>query len=158
MQSRLYTFIVGVEQSAQPDPGTPSASADVVPFSWLTSNYSKDRKITNTHASPYSAVAATSIAHGMGSDEQDCLMYLKGDSGAVDMSANPQIAAGTRDGQFLHLVFTSDTDTVLLENGNGLHMPQGPIRSKAGTHITFHWDNGSSLWRQSYWNGIGDLI
>lgn len=41
MQSRVYQFIVGIEQSTQPDPGTPSADADVVPYGWLTDNYSQ---------------------------------------------------------------------------------------------------------------------
>jgi len=158
MESRLYRVNLAWETSALPDPGTPLQTYDLITLGYLSTYFSMGRRITNTFASPYSAVAGTSIAHGMTSSEQDCLMYLKGNSGAVDMSANPQIAAGTRDGQFLHLIFTSDTDTVLLETGNGLHMPQGQIRSKAGTHITFHWDNGSSLWRQSYWNGIGEIV
>lgn len=158
MQTRLYVFATGIETSPAPDPGTPSAAADVVPFNYLTTYYGQRRKVTSTHASPYSAQAGTSIAHGMTSVHDDCVMYLKSNTGAVDMSANPQIAAGTADGQQLHLIFTSDTDTVLLEDGNGLHMPQGKVRSAAGTHLTFMWDSGSSLWRNSYWNGIGAIV
>lgn len=157
-QSRIYRFVVGVEQAAQPDPGTPSDPADVVPFSYLTANYSKEKRVTSTWASPYSAVAGTSIAHGLQSDEDECLMYLKGNSGAVDMSADPQIAAGTKDGQRLQLIFTSDTDTVFLEDGTGLAMPNGNVRSAAGTILEFLWDNGQSTWRNSFWNNVGGIV
>lgn len=157
-QSRIYVFMVGVEQSTQPDPGTPSADADVVPYSWLIANYGKARRVTNTWGSPYSAQAGTSIAHGLQSTETDCLMYLKGNSGAVNMTADPQIAAGTRDGQRLVLIFTSDTDTVLLEDGTGLAMPNGNVRSASGTVLEFSWDSGQSLWRNTFWNNVGGIV
>lgn len=35
MQNRIYTFLAGVQQSTPPDPGTPSSSADLVPYSYL---------------------------------------------------------------------------------------------------------------------------
>lgn len=158
MESRFYRMNVAWETSALPDPGTPSNSYDLITLGYLTTFAAQRRKNTNTSSSPYAAVAGTSIAHGLTSAYDDCIMYLNSNGGAVDMSANPQIAAGLAAGQVLHLIFMSDTDTVLLENGNGLHMPQGPVRSKAGTHLTFHWDATASLWRNSYWNGIGDLI
>ena len=158
MESRLYRLNVAFETAALPDPGTPTNSYDLITLGYLDTNYAKKRRITSSWASPYSCVAGTSIAHGLLSTEDSCLMYLKGSSGAVDMSANPQIAAGTRDGQELHLIFTNDTDTVLLENGNGLHMPQGPIRSALGCHIKYHWDAAQSLWRNSFWNNIGAIV
>ena len=157
-QSRIYEFMVGVEQGSQPDPGTPANPSDVVPFDYLDDNYTKARRVTNTWDSPYSAQAGTSIAHGLLAKEGDCLMYLKGNSGAVDMSADPQIAAGTRDGQYLRLIFTSDTDTVLLEDGTGLAMPNGNIRSASGCVLDFFWDAGESLWRNSFWNNVGSLV
>lgn len=158
MESRLYRMNVAFETSVLPDPGTPVEDYDIITLGYLNDNYAKKRRVTNTWASPYSAQAGTSIAHGLLDTEDSCLMYVKGNSGAVDMSANPQIAAGTRDGQELHLVFTSDSDTVLLEDGNGLHMPQGPIRSALGCHIKFHWDAGQSLWRNSFWNSVGAIV
>lgn len=158
MQSRVYRFMVGIEQSAQPDPGVPVDPADIVPLDYLSTYFAQRRKVTSTFAAPYLAVDGTSIAHGMTSAYSDCVMYLKSTTGVIDMTAVPQIAAGTSDGQVLHLIFTSDADTVLLETGNGLHMPQGSVRSLLGTHLTFHWDAGSSLWRNSYWNGIGAIL
>lgn len=158
MQSRVYVFMAGIEQAAQPDAGTPSDASDIVPYGWLTTNFALRRLVTNSYASPYSAQAGTSIAHGMTSVYDSCLLFLKSNSGAVDMSANPQIAAGTRNGQELELQFTSDTDTVLLEDGNGLSMPNGNVRSLAGTVLRFNWDNAASLWRCTYWNNVGSLV
>lgn len=157
-QSRIYTFMVGVEQSTQPDAGTPTDDSDVIPYGWYLANVPGGRRVTSTFASPYSAVAGTSIAHGLLSTESDCIMYIKGSSGAVDMSANPQIAAGTRDGQRLVLMFTSDTDTVFLDNGNGLAMPNGNIRSALGTMLEFIWDSGQTTWRNTFWNNVGGII
>lgn len=158
MESRLYRMNVAFETSSLPDPGTPTNSYDLLTLGYLQANYTKDRRVTGASNAPYDCVAATSIAHAMELDEDECVMYVKGDSGAVDMVANPQIAAGTKNGQQLHLIFTSDTDTVLLEDGNGLHMPQGPIRSLAGTHIKFTWDSVASLWRNSFWNNVGNIV
>lgn len=158
MESRLYRMNVAFETAALPDPGTPTNSYDLITLGYLDTNYSKKQRVTNTWSSPYSAVAGTSLAHGLTNKEDLCVMYLKGSSGAVDMSANPQIAAGTRDGQRLKLIFTSDTDTVLLEDGNGLAMPNGNVRSLAGTILEFIWDNDQSKWRNSFWNNVGGIL
>lgn len=158
MESRLYRMNVAFETAALPDPGTPTNSYDLITKGYLDASYSKKRRVTNTWSSPYSAVAGTSIAHGLLSSEDECVMYLKSNGGPVDMSANPQIAAGTRDGQTLILIFVDSTDTVYLEDGNGLSMPQGPIRSTIRTITSFTWDADQSLWRNSYWNNIGSLV
>jgi hypothetical protein len=158
MESRLYRMNVAFTTSALPDPGSPTNSYDLITLSYVAATFASRRKITNTFASPYSALAGTSIAHGMTSAYDDCIMYLKGSSGAVDMSANPQIAAGTHDGQRLVLVFTSDTDTVLLEDGNGLDLPAGSRRSALGTRLEFVWDNGQSKWRETFWNNVGGIV
>ena len=55
------------------------------------------------------------------------------------MSANPQIEAGTQVGQQLVLVGRDDTNTVYLEDGNGLKM-NGPVTLSADSTITFVWD------------------
>lgn len=158
MENRVYRFLAGVEQDAAPDQGTPVDPADLITLSYLQTFVAAIKKITNTFASPYSAVAGTSIAHGMTSANLECEMYLKGSSGAVDMSANPQIAAGTKDGQRLTLVFTSDTDTVFLEDGTGIVMPNGNVRSALGTILQFDWDDGQSKWRNTFWNNVGGIV
>lgn len=156
MNSKRLDFITGIETSAQPDAGTPTDPNDVLTLSFMDANYSKKRRITNTWASPYSCVAGTSIAHGLLSTEDDGTIYVKG-TGGVDMSANPQVAAGTRDGQRLLIVGTSDTDNVYLEDGTGLSLPNGNRRLKNGSALELEWDNGQSLWRETFWNLVGDI-
>lgn len=156
-ESRLYRLNVAFETVALPDPGTPTNPYDLITLGYLETNYAKARRVTSSWSSPYSAVAGTSIAHGLLSTETDCVMYLKSNGGVVDMTAVPQIAAGTRDGQLLKLIFTNDTDRVLLQDGNGLYMPQGDRRSLAGTILDFTWSADQSKWFESFWNNVGDL-
>lgn len=157
MQSRQYTFIAGINQSAQPDPGTPTLNPDLITLEFFNDNAMRKQKITGAWDNPYLAVAATPIAHGM-TQEEFCVMYIKGTAGAVNMSANPQIAAGTIEGQVLKLIFTHATDTVLLQDSDGLAMPNGDIRSLEGTILEFVWDEVSQLWRNSFWNNVGTLV
>lgn len=155
MNPRIQEFITGIETSSQPTPGTPTNPADILTLSYSDANLEKLRRRTGTTGSPYLAVAGTSIAHGLTSIEDYCQMILKSTTGAVDMSANPQIAAGTRIGQRLSLLFTSDTDTVYLEDGTGLKLKNGNRRCIADTLIDFEWDGTN--WIEMNWNGVGDL-
>lgn len=158
MESRLYRMNVAFETSVLPDPGAPTNPYDLITLGYLTGSFATRRRITNSWASPYNAVAGTSIAHGLLATEDECVMYLKATSGAINMTANPQIAAGTSEGQVLRLVFTSDTDTIFLEDGTGLSLPNGNRRSLAGTILEFVWDDTQSVWRESFWNNVGNLI
>lgn len=157
MESRLYRLNVAFETSALPDPGAPTDPFDLITLGYLTGTFAQRQRVTNTFAAPYSAVAATPIAHGLLAAEDACVMYLKSNTGAVDMSATPQIAAGTTNGQVLRLIFTSDTDTVYLEDGAGLALLNGNRRSVAGTIIEFIWDSTSAVWRESFWNNVGGI-
>lgn len=91
--------------------------------------------VTSTFGSPTSVTALGGITPAGKFDET---LFLKGSSGAVDISANPQIAAGTILGQRLTLVGCSDTDTLKLEHGTGLIM-NGPCTLKAGSIIKLIW-------------------
>lgn len=158
MESRLFRMNVAFETSVLPDPGVPTNPSDLITLGFLSTFFAQRRRITNSWAIPYSALAATSIATGILAAEDDCIMYLKSNGGPVDMSASPQIAAGTRDGQGLLLIFTSNADTVFLEDGTGLDMPNGNVRSKLGTRLAFVWDNGQSVWRNTFWNNVGGIV
>lgn len=70
-------------------------------------------------------------------------IYVQGDGGAIDITANPQIQAGTIDGQEMILVGRSDTNTVLLEDGNGLSL-NGSCLLGSNVTITLSWD--TSVW------------
>ncbi len=52
------------------------------------------------------------------------IMQIQGSGGAIDITADPQIADGT-DGQLLIIHGESDTDTVTIEGGTGVHLHGG---------------------------------
>ena len=95
----------------------------------------------------YTITAATSIplSHSHDNETNPLTFYMKiVGSGAVDMSADPQIAAGT-DKAVITLEGTSDTNTVTLENGTGLSMPYTFIIGN-GDIITFVYNESTSTW------------
>lgn len=69
--------------------------------------------------------------------------YVQGSGGAVDISANPQITAGAYDGQELLLVGRSATNTLQLDDGNGLSL-QGTCILGLDESINLNWDG--SVW------------
>lgn len=76
---------------------------------------------TGTRASPQSVVAGTGIAF-TGTDARQ-VWFIEGNAAGVnDITANPQVAAGATLGQELILIGRSDSNTVLLEDGNGLSL------------------------------------
>jgi len=68
------------------------------------------------------ASAITAITAGGGITPTDPTMRVQGDGGAVTVTVNPQIAAGNNDGAIMVLSGESDTNTVTLNNGSGLHL------------------------------------
>lgn len=100
------------------------------------------RTITGSFGSPISITAGGGITTTVGVDED---IYLTTAGGEVNVTANPQLTAGTVDGQVLKLIGTSDTDYVLLETGTGLWL-NGDWRSYANACLTLRWDSGQSLW------------
>lgn len=76
--------------------------------------------ITGTRASPTNITAGGGIAFS-GSNYQN-IAFIQGNGGAVTVTANPQIAAGTAVGQFLRVIGRSATNTVTLADGTGLSL------------------------------------
>lgn len=75
-------------------------------------------------------------------------MLVAGDSGPIDITANPQIIAGT-DGNILTLEGTCNTNTLLLEDGNGLSLYKGwSITLKDGVVITLVYTKADTTWRE----------
>lgn len=62
----------------------------------------------------------TSASRQMSVTEMDQVLFVKGDSGPIDVTANPQIEAHEDPGAILTIVGMNDTDTLTLNNGNGL--------------------------------------
>lgn len=124
MGTRSYEFITGVETSALPTAASP---------------------VNGTAASPNLITAGGGITpNGTGYWE---VIYVKGSGGPVDITANPQIADGSLDGQLIVLIGVDDTDTVTVENGTGISM-DGDAVLKAGSSIMFAWDDAGDVWRQ----------
>jgi len=76
--------------------------------------------IVGTRASPQAIVAGTGLAFA--DTSYFSIWFIQGSGGAVDVSANPQIAAGTVLGQKLTVIGRSATNTVTLEDGTGLSL------------------------------------
>ena len=74
------------------------------------------------------------------------MVYVAGNSGDINITANPQIADGIFNGQELCLVGTSDTDTVTLEDGNGLDQ-NGAAVLGVNDEICYKWN--LTDWRES---------
>lgn len=101
---------------------------------------------------PRSVVAATGITSGASHMSTTVIwqnVFVVGSiSGESDISANPQISNGTKAGQQeMTIIGTSDSDFILLEDGNGLRLT-GPWRSYNGSILRLLW-NGT-VWTELY--------
>lgn len=72
------------------------------------------------------------------------IMRVQGDGGPIDITANPQIAAGI-DGEYLIVEGSSDLNTVTLNNGDGLHL-HGPIILQNKDHVVFVYNENNLEW------------
>lgn len=73
------------------------------------------------------------------------VIFLESTGGSQTVSANPQIAAGSRVGQELILVGTSNTNELIFNDGNGLLL-NGPLKINQYQSASFFW-NGAS-WQE----------
>ncbi len=151
MLSRQYEFSVGFETGTVPNPSTPTDDYDQVFLSFLTGSYSKKPQVTGTKGSPQSIVAGTGIVFAGILTDFEHIWFVQGSGGAVDVSANPQIAAGTAVGQSLKIIGCHDTNTVKLEHGTGLIL-NGECFLANGSVISLVWDGTN--WNEVNRNGI----
>lgn len=100
--------------------------------------------VTGTRASPILVNAAGGIAP-IGDPDQ--MIFVAGDSAPINITANPQIAAGVTVGDRLELHGCSDTDTLLVEDGTGLKL-NGPALLAAYSVIGLGWDGTN--WCERY--------
>ena len=76
------------------------------------------------------------------------IMRIKGNLGAVTVTAKAQIAAGV-DGQIVILEGMSSSNTVTLSNGNGLKLEEGvSFTLGAGKTLTLMYDGPNNLWTE----------
>jgi hypothetical protein len=105
--------------------------------------------IFGSTGSPRSVVAATGITSGashMSTTANKQVIFVVGSvAGESDVSASPQITAGTIVGQEMRIVGTSDSDYILLEDGTGLSL-NGPWYSYNNDTLDLYW-NGT-VWSE----------
>lgn len=108
---------------------------------------SLNRTVTGSEAGPLEITASGGIPTV---DKPVEMIFLRGDDGGgspanINITANPQITAGTLAGQELNLYGTSDSAVVTLDDGNGLLL-NGSIDLDSRTGVTLLWTG--TLWRQ----------
>jgi hypothetical protein len=109
------------------------------------SNASSGRFLSNgTPTAPNLITAADGVAVSNVGRE---LQFIAGDAAAVIVTANPRVGRGTVVGQELLIVGASDTNTVTLQNGNGLAL-NGAAVLGAGASLLLMWDGAA-------WNETG---
>lgn len=135
--TRDYQFNTGPETATLPTATDPTSSADIVNKGYADINYGgTGSAVSGSRASPTSITAAGGITPGAYLNQT---MFIQGSGGAIDITKNPQIAAGTTVGQKLLLIGRSDTNTVLLEDGTGLSL-NGPHTMGADDTLYLVWD------------------
>ena len=115
------------------------------PTTLLTLNSNSEVIIQKLLTMTPSAVA--NITAGGGITVTNAHMRVQGDGGAVDITANPQIAAGV-EGEFLLLQGASDTNTVTLDHGTGLHLHGGSYTMRDHDYILFSYDDVDNEWEE----------
>ena len=103
-----------------------------------------DLKVIVKEQLVYTPSSDTAITAAGGITVTKAIMRVAGDSGAIDITANPQIAAGT-DGQVVIIQGTHDTNTVTLDDGTGLALSAQCVLA-AQDNITLMYDSGDSEW------------
>ena len=86
----------------------------------------------------------TNITAAGGITVTNLIMRVQGNGGAIDITADPQIAAGI-DGQMVTLFGASDANTLTLDNGTGLALSAQMVLSKLD-NITLVYDSGENVW------------
>lgn len=106
--------------------------------------------VTGTPSSPSTITAAGGITFTQSSGERQ-IIYCQGDTTTgTDITANPQITAGTSTSYNLELILygTSDTRTIQLDDGNGVSLNGSDCVLYSGSILHLLW-NGSS-WVELY--------
>lgn len=92
--------------------------------------------VSGSRASPNNIIAGTGISYSAANETH---VYVQGSGGAVTVTANPRIAAGTIVGQKMLVIGRSATNTLTLANGNGLSL-QGNITLTDDDNLYLYWD------------------
>ncbi len=106
--------------------------------------------VTGTRASPSTITAAGGITFVAANGARQ-LWYVMGDttSTATDITANPQISAGTDVGQELIIVGRDDAKAVIFDDGTGLDL-NGQWTAESSKALGLYWDgtNWAEMFRR----------
>jgi hypothetical protein len=94
-----------------------------------------------TFASPRT-IAVTGITAALGhmsTTDSNQVIFVTTASGEVNVTANPQIQAGTQVGQVIRIIGTSNDNFITLEDGDGLSL-NGNWYSYSNANLTLLWD------------------
>jgi len=106
--------------------------------------------VTGTRAAPSTITASGLVYSTTGGSRQQ--WYIIGDTTTgTDITANPQISAGSEDGQELMLVGRDDSRPVTFEDGTGLKL-NGTWNAYADSTLHLRWD--TSAWVEVGRNGL----
>ena len=94
-----------------------------------------------TRGSPQAITAGGGITYNGNARE---MQFIQGSGAAVNITATPQISAGTTVGSILMMIGRSSTNTVTFENGTGLSLNGTCVLGEDET-IEFVWDGTNWL-------------
>lgn len=154
MNPRILEFVTGIEASAQPDAGTPTDPNDVLTLTYFQTYAAGRIKVFGSPGAPTSIVAANGLDISSHLTNEDRLVaYVQGSGGAVNISKTPaQIIHGLAIGGQVELRGCDDTNTVQIDNDNGVVLNSDSIILKSGSVIGFRY-NGTNL-EEQYRNGV----
>lgn len=93
--------------------------------------------------------SVTNITAGGGITITNATMRIQGSGGPVTITANPQIAPSGTDGQIVFLHGSSNTNTVTIHDGDGLHLHSGSVLILGQhDHIMLQYDTIASHWEE----------
>jgi hypothetical protein len=146
---RTYTFVTGVETPSLPSSTDPTVDADYVNKGYADKNYGAPGvNRTGSKASPTDITAGGGITPIANRRMQ--IMFIQGSGGAVDITANPQIVAGSQEGDILILVGCSDTNTVTFDHGTGLDL-NGQRVLGANHMLMLMWLATGTVWAEMFY-------
>lgn len=106
--------------------------------------------VTGTRAAPSTITASGIVYSTTGGSRQQ--WYILGDTTTgTDITTNPQISAGSEDGQELIIVGRDDDRPVIFEDGTGLKL-NGTWTAYADSTLHLRWD--TSVWVEVGRNGL----